>query len=77
MTDPLDGVLVELEQFGQTNDASTVERTRRMLNITRDTGESLPCWSERRWRGGCSRLVRRTAIRHFGSRTPPARSVGL
>jgi predicted O-methyltransferase YrrM len=41
MTDPLDGVLVELEQFGQTNDASTVERTRRMLNITRDTGEFL------------------------------------
>jgi predicted O-methyltransferase YrrM len=41
MTDPLDGVLVELEQFGQTNDASTVERTRRMRIITRDSGEFL------------------------------------
>ena len=41
MTDPLDSVLVELEQFGKANDASTIERTRRMLNITRDTGEFL------------------------------------
>jgi predicted O-methyltransferase YrrM len=41
VTDPLDSVLVELEQFGKTNDASTAERTRRMLNITRDTGEFL------------------------------------
>jgi predicted O-methyltransferase YrrM len=39
--DPLDSVLVELEQFGKTNDASTAGRTRRMLNITRDTGEFL------------------------------------
>jgi len=41
VTDPLDSVLVELEQFGKANDASTAEHTRRMLNITRDTGEFL------------------------------------
>ena len=41
VTDPLDSVLVELEQFGKANDASTTERARRMLNITRDTGEFL------------------------------------
>ena len=41
VTDPLDCVLVELEQFGKANDASAAERTRRMLNITRDTGEFL------------------------------------
>src|SRR5262245_48147337 len=41
VTDPLDSVLAELEQFGQANDASTTERARRMLNITRDTGEFL------------------------------------
>jgi predicted O-methyltransferase YrrM len=34
-------VLAELEQFGKANDASTTERARRMLNITRDTGEFL------------------------------------
>ena len=41
VTDPLDSVLVELEEFGKANDASTTERARRMLNITRDTGEFL------------------------------------
>src|SRR6516164_5197650 len=41
VTDPLDSVLAELEQFGKENDASTTERARRMLNITRDTGEFL------------------------------------
>jgi predicted O-methyltransferase YrrM len=41
VTDPLDNVLAELEQFGKANDASTTERPRRMLNITRDTGEFL------------------------------------
>src|SRR5262245_6138153 len=41
VTDPLDSVLAELEQFGKANDASTTERARRMLNITRDTGEFL------------------------------------
>jgi predicted O-methyltransferase YrrM len=39
--DPLDALLVELEQFGRTNDGSATERPRRMLNITRDTGELL------------------------------------
>jgi predicted O-methyltransferase YrrM len=41
MTDPLDSVLAEVEQFGKANDASKTERVRRMLNITRDTGEFL------------------------------------
>ena len=41
MTDSLDSLLDELEQFGRTNDGSTTERPRRMLNITRDTGEFL------------------------------------
>jgi predicted O-methyltransferase YrrM len=41
VTDPLASVLAELEQFGKANDASTTERARRMLNITRDTGEFL------------------------------------
>ena len=41
MIDPLETVLAELEQFGKRNDASTTERPRRMLNITRDTGEFL------------------------------------
>jgi predicted O-methyltransferase YrrM len=36
-----DSLLVELEQFGQANDRATTERARRMLNITRDTGEFL------------------------------------
>jgi predicted O-methyltransferase YrrM len=39
--DPLSALLAELEQFGKTNDGSTTERPRRMLNITRDTGELL------------------------------------
>jgi predicted O-methyltransferase YrrM len=39
--DPLDALLVELEQFGRNNDGSATERPRRMLNITRDTGELL------------------------------------
>jgi predicted O-methyltransferase YrrM len=33
--------MTELEQFGKANDAATIERPRRMLNITRDTGEFL------------------------------------
>src|SRR5262245_38060956 len=41
MTDPLKSLLAELEQFGKANDSSTTERARRMLNITRDTGEFL------------------------------------
>lgn len=34
-------LLAELERFGQANDAVTADRPRRMLNITRDTGEFL------------------------------------
>ena len=41
MTESLDALLVEIEEFGRANDASTSERPRRMLNITRDTGELL------------------------------------
>ncbi len=41
MTAPLEFLLAELERFGEQNDRMTTERTRRMLNITRDTGEFL------------------------------------
>ena len=41
MSHQLQSFMVELEQFGQTNDSTTTERPRRMLNITRDTGEFL------------------------------------
>jgi predicted O-methyltransferase YrrM len=34
-------LLAEIEAFGKTNDATITERPRRMLNITRDTGEFL------------------------------------
>jgi predicted O-methyltransferase YrrM len=37
----LENLLAELEQLGKTNDSSTQERARKMLNITRDTGEFL------------------------------------
>jgi predicted O-methyltransferase YrrM len=37
----LEALKAELERFGESNDASTNERPRRMLNITRDTGEFL------------------------------------
>ncbi len=37
----LDSLLEELEHFGKDNDGATTERPRRMLNITRDTGEFL------------------------------------
>jgi predicted O-methyltransferase YrrM len=39
--DPLETLKAELERFGEANDAATNERPRRMLNITRDTGEFL------------------------------------
>jgi predicted O-methyltransferase YrrM len=39
--DTLATLKTELEQFGAANDAATNERPRRMLNITRDTGEFL------------------------------------
>jgi predicted O-methyltransferase YrrM len=41
VTDPLQALLRELEQFGADNDAANKERPKRMLNITRDTGEFL------------------------------------
>ena len=41
MDERLRQLLLELEQFGQTNDRATTDRRRRMLNITRDTGEFL------------------------------------
>jgi len=41
VSDPLQKLLTELEHFGQQNDAAISERSRRMLNITRETGEFL------------------------------------
>jgi predicted O-methyltransferase YrrM len=41
MTESLQVLLSELERFGAANDNATAERPRRMLNITRDTGEFL------------------------------------
>lgn len=41
MTPDLATLLAELEQFGIDNDAVITDRPRRMLNITRDTGEFL------------------------------------
>jgi predicted O-methyltransferase YrrM len=41
MTESLESLLSELEHFGEQNDRTTTERPRRMLNITRDTGEFL------------------------------------
>lgn len=40
-TGQLDSLMAELELFGRMNDAATADRPRRMLNITRDTGEFL------------------------------------
>jgi len=41
MDDALQELLAELEEFGRSNDQATAERSRRMLNITRDTGQFL------------------------------------
>lgn len=41
MTESLQKLLLELEQFGLSNDGAIADRPRRMLNITRDTGEFL------------------------------------
>lgn len=41
MNDALEALKAELETFGHANDGATTDRTRRMLNITRDTGEFL------------------------------------
>lgn len=37
----LQSLMAELERFGNSNDSATSERSRKMLNITRDTGEFL------------------------------------
>lgn len=41
MRDSLETLKTELERLGAANDGATAERSRRMLNITRDTGEFL------------------------------------
>ena len=41
MSDPLDTLKAELERFSEANDAATNKLSRRMLNITRETGEFL------------------------------------
>lgn len=41
MTEELQDLLREVERFGLDNDREVTERPRRMLNITRDTGEFL------------------------------------
>lgn len=41
MTESLQKLLTELEQFGLSNDGAIADRPRRMLNITRETGEFL------------------------------------
>ena len=41
MNSKLADLLKELETFGQANDARETDRARRMMNITRDTGEFL------------------------------------
>ena len=41
MSEALQALLIELEEFGQENDAAMSDRPRRMLNITRETGEFL------------------------------------
>ncbi len=41
MADSLASLKAELERFGESNDAASSDRPRRMLNITRDTGEFL------------------------------------
>jgi predicted O-methyltransferase YrrM len=41
MTESLQELLFELENFGPNNDRVVIDRPHRMLNITRDTGEFL------------------------------------
>ena len=41
MSSLVEALKSELERFGEANDEATSERSRRMLNITRDTGEFL------------------------------------
>jgi len=63
--DPLETLKAELERFGEANDAATNERPRRMLNITRDTGNYWRCSCALPPRGGCWRSARPTV-------TPPS-----
>jgi predicted O-methyltransferase YrrM len=53
VSEALEALKAELERFGEANDAAVSERSLRMLNITRDTGELL------------SVLVRATAARRI------------
>lgn len=53
MSQELEQLKKDLEEFGEKNDASTSSRSNRMLNITRDTGELL------------SVLVRATSARNI------------
>ncbi len=41
MSESFESLMRELENFGSDNDRVVTERPRRMLNITRDTGEFL------------------------------------
>jgi predicted O-methyltransferase YrrM len=41
MSESVQNLLEELERFGEANDKETADRSRRMLNITHDTGEFL------------------------------------
>ncbi len=72
LTDPLDSVLAELEQFGKANDASTTERPRRMLNITRDTGEFLAVLVRATLARRVQEIGTSKAIPRCGSRAPLA-----
>ena len=61
MVDALQNLLTELEQFGRDNDSATAERPRKMLNITRDTGEFLAVLVRatvaRRWLASAARAI--------------------
>jgi hypothetical protein len=65
----LDNLLTELEQFGCDNDRATAERPRKMLNITRDTGEFLAVLVRATLARRVLRSAHRMAIRRFSSRS--------
>ncbi|UDL05117.1 O-methyltransferase [Marinobacter sp. CA1] len=50
----LSSLLAELETLGETNDARETDRARKLLNITRDTGELLAVLLKA---GGCRRVL--------------------
>ena len=75
VTDPLDSVLADLEQFKKMNDVATTERPRRMLNITRDTGEFLAVLVRATLARRVLEIARPMAILRCGSRAPLARLV--